>query len=132
MGQMKVTRPKWADINDLASNITEAEKHLLQRKDIFQKIADSDTATEKDKETARSVIEQIDDICTDNKLVIKNIRSTVNSKTHLKPRAGIKESDQQLYLDLITKIDTRLSATGAFDEMLMQKLGIALRNKEGA
>lgn len=130
MSNMRITRPKWADINDLASNITEAEKHLLKRKDLFQKIADSDTATEKDKETARGVIDQINDICTDNKLVLKNIRSTVNSKTHLKPRAGIKESDQGLYLDLITKIDTRLSATGAFDEMLLQRLGIALKNKE--
>ena len=86
--------------------------------------------TEKDKATAIGVIEQIDDICTDNKLVLKHIRSVVAKKTHLKPRAGIKESDQNEYLELITKIDTRLSATGAFDEMLMQKLGIALRKKE--
>lgn len=130
MENMKTTRPKWVDINELAVNITTAETHLLERRKIFESIANSDTASYKDKETARSVVEQIDDICTDNKLVIKHIKSTVASKTHLKPRAGIKEKDQQLYLDLITKIDTRLSATGAFDEMLMQKLGIALRKKE--
>ena len=132
MGKHMMSRPKWIDIIELANNIKTAEEHLLKRKNIFTNMVNSDTITEKDKNTATSVIEQIDDICTDNKLVLKHIRSIVSKKTHLKPRAGIKESDQNEYLELITKIDTRLSATGAFDEMLMQKLGIALRNnKEG-
>ena len=130
MGKPRMTRPKWVDITEIADSIKTAETHLLKRKDIFTNMLNSDTITEKDKATAIGVIEQIDDICTDNKLVLKHIRSVVAKKTHLKPRAGIKESDQNEYLELITKIDTRLSATGAFDEMIMQKLGIALRKKE--
>jgi uncharacterized protein (UPF0210 family) len=127
MTQMRNTRPKWSDINKLAESINGAEQHLLKRREIFVKISNSDTASEKDRETANSVIEQIDDICTDNKLVVKHIKSVVTEKTRLKPRAGIKESDQDKYLELITKIDSRLAATGAFDEMLLQKLGIALK-----
>lgn len=130
MGKPGMTRPKWADITDIADGIKTAEGFLLERKAIFERMLNSDTINEKDKSTASSVIEQINDICTDNKLVLKHIRSVVARKTHLKPRAGIKESDQNEYLELITKIDTRLSATGAFDEMLMQKLGIAMRKKE--
>lgn len=130
MSKVKNTRPKWVDITEIADCIKTAEGHLLKRKSIFEKMINSETISDKDKATAISVVEQIDDICTDNKVVLKHIRSTVAAKTHLKPRAGIKESDQNTYLELITKIDTRLSATGAFDEMLMQKLGAAIRKNE--
>lgn len=131
MGKIKYTRPKWSDINDLVSSIKEAENLLLKRREIFKNIADSDTASIKDKDTANDVLTQIDDICTDNKIAIKNIKAVVAKKTHLKPRAGIKETDQSEYLDLITKIDTRLSATGSFDEMLLQRLRLALNSNKG-
>lgn len=127
---MKNTTPKWADINKLANHIIEAEANLLKRRDIFCNILSSDTANEKDKNTASNVVDQIDDIATDNKIALKYIRAVVAKKTHLKPRAGIKESDQGVYLELITKIDTRLAATGAFDEMLLQKLNHVLTNAE--
>lgn len=130
MGKPKMTRPKWVDITEIADGVKTAEGFLLERKAIFERMLTSDTISDKDRSTATDVVAQIDDICTDNKLVLKHIRSVVAKKTHLKPRAGIKESDQNEYLELITKIDTRLSATGAFDEMLMQKLGIAMRKKE--
>lgn len=122
MGKGKPTTPKWVELKDLAKSITTAGNHLLSRRAIFDIISTSETASDKDKAIANGIISEINDIITDNTVVLKNISKIVLEKTKLKPRAGIKEKDQDKYIELLTNIDSRVTVTCAFDEMLLQKL----------
>lgn len=118
------TPPRWTDLTDLAKQFSTLETGLLERKTIFEKIALSATAGDKDIETANSVVAQINDILNDNKAVITKVKQAVSKKTQngLKNRATVKPADGQEYMSYMIDIENRFNATGAFDEMLLQKL----------
>lgn len=122
--------PKWNDLTDLISKFGNIEKGLLERKQIFENVNSSDTANEKDKLTAESVIKQIDDIINDNNVVITNIKKAINKKTLGNPRAGVSPKDGQEYIGYMMEIENRFNATGSFDEMLILQLNRAIKGKD--
>ncbi len=114
--------PKWSDLRSLTQNLLEINDGINKRREIFVKINESDTACEADKNTAKAVIEQIDAITTSNEETHKELMKLITDKTKLKPRAGVKVKDQEIYLKAFTTIDERLNETGCFDELLIKKL----------
>lgn len=122
--------PRWKDMRDLIKNIPAVSDNIKLRRDIFEKISNSDTATDKEKNTAVAVVGQIDTIIADNNEMYNELKSLINSKTKTNPNAGVKEKDQELYMSILTRVDARLNETGAFDEMLIKALNKAVTKGE--
>ena len=122
--------PRWKDMRDLIKNIPAVSDNIKLRRDIFEKISNSDTATDKEKNTAVAVIGQIDTIIVDNNEMYNELKSLINNKTKTNPNAGVKEKDQELYMSILTRVDARLNETGAFDEMLIKALNKAVTKGE--
>lgn len=118
--------PRWKDMRDLIKNIPAVSDNIKLRRDIFEKISNSNTATDKEKNTAVAVIGQIDTIIVDNNEMYNELKSLINNKTKTNPNAGVKEKDQELYMSILTRVDARLNETGAFDEMLIKALNKAV------
>lgn len=122
--------PRWKDMRDLIKNIPAVSDNIKLRRDIFEKISNSNTATDKEKNTAVAVIGQIDTIIVDNNEMYNELKSLINNKTKTNPNAGVKEKDQELYMSILTRVDARLNETGAFDEMLIKALDKAVTKGE--
>lgn len=122
--------PRWKDMRDLIKNIPAVSDNIKLRRDIFEKISNSDTATDKEKNTAVAVIGQIDTIIVDNNEMYDELKTLINNKTKTNPNAGVKEKDQELYMSILTRVDARLNETGAFDEMLIKALNKAVTKGE--
>lgn len=122
--------PRWKDMRDLIKNIPAVSYNIKLRRDIFEKISNSNTATDKEKNTATAVIGQIDTIIEHNNEMYDELKTLINNKTKTNPNAGVKEKDQELYMSILTRVDARLNETGAFDEMLIKALNKAVTKGE--
>ena len=122
--------PRWKDMRDLIKNIPAVSDNIKLRRDIFEKISNSNTATDKEKNTATAVIDQIDTIIEHNNEMYDELKTLINNKTKTNPNAGVKEKDQELYMSILTRVDARLNETGAFDEMLIKALNKAVTKGE--
>lgn len=122
--------PRWKDMRDLIKNIPAVSDSIKLRRDIFEKISNSNTATDKEKNTATAVVGQIDTIIEHNNEMYDELKTLINDKTKTNPNAGVKEKDQELYMSILTRVDARLNETGAFDEMLIKALNKAVTKGE--
>lgn len=122
--------PRWKDMRDLIKNIPAVSDNIKLRRDIFEKISNSNTATDKEKNTAVAVVGQIDTIIAHNNEMYDELKTLINNKTKTNPNAGVKEKDQELYMSILTRVDARLNETGAFDEMLIKALNKAVTKGE--